>query len=304
MDTPSNAEREPSPPGPADALARRHLVAELLNRRRSMQARPLISAGLREDPNDVEMLYQAARAEWIDDCFTEAHERLAEVLRLEPAHEAARYLMVLALTETGELVQAEQLALELLREFPRSADLYVVYARVMLHALHVGKASSLVTEALRLAPDDADALRMRALCDMVQGARGVDGPAMQRLLSEHPDDLATLATLAAGLAHAGRHREALRCCRQLLRAEPTNPHWLQMTRELVAATHWTLWPLRPLQRYGWGASVGLWVGTVLLLRTLSLHAPQVAGPASWLLLGYVAYSWIWPPLFRKWILRN
>jgi len=52
----------------------------------------------------------------------------------------------------------------------------------MLHALNVEKASALASEALRMAPDDADALRLRALCDLVQGTRGAQGPALQRLL--------------------------------------------------------------------------------------------------------------------------
>jgi predicted Zn-dependent protease len=294
----------PDPETASRALARRHAIEELLDRRRTAAVRPLIAAALREDPYDAELLYLAARADWIDDANTSAREHLTQLLQREPHHTPARALLVMVLTEENQLPQAEEIVLSLLREHPRWPHLYVLYARVMLHALNVEKASALASEALRMAPDDADALRLRALCDLVQGTRGAQGPALQRLLAGHPEDQATVATLAAALVTAGRHRAALRCYRELLQADPTNPHWLRLTKELTAATHWSLLPLWPFQRYGWAGSIGLWIATIIGVRLLAVHAPAWAGPVSWALFGYVAYSWIWPPLLRKWILRN
>lgn len=299
---------EAPPPGEgdqqADRFGRRRMVSELLDRQRTAQARPLIAAALVEDPDDLGMLFQAARADWIDDRFDDARRCLADILRREPGHLDARCLLVAVLTESNDVAEAESMVLALLQEFPESPGLYGAYARVMLRAMHVEKASALVAEALRLAPDDAEALRLRSLCDLVMGVSGQDSVALQRLLVEHPEDQSTLAVLVSSLVHAGRHREALRCARQLLRANPGSAHWLQVTRELTAATHWSMWPLWPLQRFGWGASIGLWLATIVVLRLLSNHAPGVAGPASWLMLAYVAYSWVWPSLFRRWVLRD
>lgn len=294
----------PEPKASVDPQAARHqLIDELLDRNRTMQARPLIGAALREQPDDLDMLYQAARADWIDDDLVQARQGLADVLARDPEHWPARVLMLAVLTEQGLLADAEALALDLLRTHPESPWLYAAYSRVMLRALHLEKASALADEALRRAPGSADALRMRALCDLVLGRRSLNGQAMKQLLAEYPEDQATLAVMVAALAHAGRHREALRCAKQMLMSNPGDAHWLRVTRELTAVTHWSMWPLRPLQRYGWGASIGLWMATVLVLRLLAVHAPAVAGPASWLMLSYCAYSWVWPPLFRKWVLR-
>lgn len=286
------------------AQARLHTVSELLDRRRVPQARTLIGTSLREDPNDREMLYQAARADWLEDLPDDARARIADVLRLDPDHLGARFLLVELLTEAGELVEAEAQCLGLLEQFPRSEDLFLAYAQVMLRALQVNKASALVAEALRLAPNDAGALRMRAVCDVVLGVRQADSQAMRRLLVEHPEEQGTLAVLVVALIEAGRHREALRCARQLMLANPRDPHWIRTTQELTAATHWSMVPLRPLQRFGWTGSVVLWVASIALIRLTSLHAPQAAAWVSWTILGYCAYSWVWPPLFRKWVLRG
>lgn len=287
-----------------DRFGRLRAVSELLDRQRTKQARPLIAAALTEDPQDMGMLFQAARADWIDDRYDDAKHCLASILSREPDHVDARCLLVAVLTESGGLAEAESVALSLLREYPEWPGLYAAYARVMLRSLHVEKASALVAEALRLAPDDADSLRLRALCDLVLGIRGQDSLALQRLLVEHPEDQATLAVLVSALVHARRHREALRCAQQLLRANPGSVHWLRVTRELKAVTHWSMVPLWPLQRYGWGASFGLWLATIVGLRVLASYAPAIAAPASWLMLAYVAYSWIWPGMLRRWILRE
>jgi predicted Zn-dependent protease len=294
-----------TPPTDSDRfVARRHLVGELLDRRRTLQARPLIAEALREQPDDLNMLVHAARADWLDDDVEGARQGLAEVLARNPEHLGARLLMLSVQTDQGALPEAEALALDLLKAYPESPWLYSAYSRVMLRALHIDKAAALADEALRLAPDDAEALRMRSLCDLVQGRGGLDGLAIRQLLAEHPEEQVTLSVVIVALVNAGRHREALRCAREMLRAHPHDPYWLQTTRELTAATHWSMWPLRPLQRYGWTASFVIWIGTLLALRVLARYAPEVAGPASWMVLAYVAYSWVWPPLFRKWVLRD
>jgi tetratricopeptide (TPR) repeat protein len=286
------------------AQARARIVSELLDRRRVAQARPLIGAALSEDPHDLDMLYQAARADWLEDRHEDARARIADVLRIEPDHLGARFLLIDVLTETGELAEAEAQCLGLLEQYPRSEDLYLAYAHVMLRALQVAKASALVAEALRLAPNDAGALRMRAICDVVLGVRQVDSQAMQRLLVEHPEEQGTLAVLVVALAEAGRSREALRCARQLMLANPRDPHWIRTTQELTAATHWSMVPLRPLQRFGWAGSVALWGASIMLVRLTSLHVPQAVGWVSWTIISYCVYSWVWPPLFRKWVMRG
>ncbi len=54
-------------------------------------------------------------------------------------------------------------------------------------------------------------------------------------------------------------------------------------------------PLWPLQKWGWGASVVMWLGGIVVIRALAKSAPDIAGPVAWVWLGYALYSWVWPP---------
>lgn len=280
------------------------IAEELLDRRRLAQARGVLGAALARDPDDASLLLQSARADYLEDRYDSCRETLGRILQSAPLHFGARWLLLVVLTEQGLLVEAERLVLILLKEYPRSAELYAAYSRVMLRALLLRKARDLAAEALHLDPGNDSALRAIALCDVVDLRRGSDSQALHNLLSEQPDDQHTLALMVAALAQAGRHREALHGAQQLLRLQPDNPHWLNMTRELRIQTHWSMLPLWPLQRFGWSASIGLWVGCILLARLLGQVWPALAGPFTTAVLAYAIYSWVWPGLIRRWMSRN
>lgn len=280
------------------------LAAELLDRRRTGQARRVIAQALEVEPRHAGLLFQSARADWIEDDNASARQTLGHLLDSDPHDVDARLLLLALLTEDGELVQAEQLALGLLHEFPVWPGLYAAYSRVMLRALLIPKARALADEALRLAPDSDEALRAQALCDIADGRRGIDSQALQRLLMEHPEDQHTLALVVTSLVHDGQHVAALRGAQALLRAQPDNGQWLNLVRELSVQNHWAMRPLWPLQRWGWGASAGLWLGGIVATRLLGQVWPALAGPATAVVLGYAVYSWVAPSLIRRWVLRD
>lgn len=281
----------------------RHRISELLDRHRVAHARSLLSQALATDPDDIELLLLGARADLLEGDHQSARHTLEQVISRQPDHFSARATLLTVLVAGGELVPAEQLALALLREHPQSAWLYAVYGRVMLQALHFAKARALAQEALRLDPDEDEALRLLALCDVVERRRGADSAALQRLLAQNPDDRQTLGLVVTALIHDGQHRAALHGARELLRADPNDAHWLAVVKALTVDTHWSLKPLWPMQRFGWGGSIALWLGGVVAVRALAQADSAAASMLSWVILGYVVYSWIWPPLLKRWLLR-
>jgi predicted Zn-dependent protease len=110
---------------------------ELLARDRVAQARALIADALRAAPDHADLLYLAARADWQANEHARARETLQRVLALAPAHFAAQVLLFELLAWDGELAQAEQVILPLLRSHPQEASLWARYSRLMLQALHV-----------------------------------------------------------------------------------------------------------------------------------------------------------------------
>ena len=288
---------------PTAAIVARQ-AGELLDRHRNDAARRLLAGALEEHPDDTDLLALAARADYQDDDFESAHDTLSRVLAAQPDHVQGRWLMFCVEIERGHLPQAESIVLGLLRERPDAAWLYAGYSRLMLRALNFAKARALADEALRRSPADDSALRARALCDLVDQRAATDSAALMQLLASDPHDMHTLRLVALALVHANRPRQALRLAKELLRMQPDDPSLLELVRALRADTHWSLVPLWPMQRWGWYASIGLWIVVVALLQLLRGAAPTWVGPVSMAVLAYVAYSWLWPPLLRRWLQRN
>jgi len=296
-------------PAPAAAAAWHPEVAAaqadaLLDRRRIAQARQLLAQALQESPRHPALLFALARADLMEDRHDAARDLLGQLLAVAPQHVGGRLLLFIAEMESGRLPQAELLILELLRESPQQAEFYAHYARLMLRALNFDKASQLADEGLRLAPQSDSCLRARALCDLVVRRQPEPGAALNRLLAGDPHDLHTLRLVVIALIQAGRNREAHALARTLLRAQPNDPDLLGLVKALRIDSHWSLIPLRPLQRWGWGGSIALWVIALVGMQAVRRLAPDWAGPVSVLLLGYVLYSWIWPPLLRRWMQRD
>jgi tetratricopeptide (TPR) repeat protein len=288
-----------------DPLLACRQAEELLARDRVAQARLLLADALRSAPDHPDLLYLAARADWQGNEHARARDTLQRVLALSPDHFAAQVLLFELLAWDGELAQAEQVILPLLRAHPQDAGLWARYSRLMLQALHVDKARRLAQEALRLAPDHEPALRAQALCDLVTLRHGTDSAALQRMLAHNPEDLHTLMLVCVALQRSGKLRAALAVAQALLRAQPMNASLVNLVKHLRWRTHWTMLPLWPLQRYGWGASIGLWLAFVIGMRFVDRIAPPgVANGIGYVLLGYVVYSWVWPGLLKRWLDRR
>ncbi|HEX6636649.1 MAG TPA: hypothetical protein VF033_03240, partial [Steroidobacteraceae bacterium] len=93
--------------------------------------------------------------------------------------------------------------------------------------------------------------------------------------------------------------EAHRVAQGAMRADPANQHLVELVRELRIQNHWSMKPLWPLQKWGWGASIGMWLGAVITFRVLDKAAPGIALPAALVWIAYAIYSWVWPSLIRK-----
>jgi predicted Zn-dependent protease len=269
-----------------------------IERRRLADAKRLLAQALTQYPQDPDLLYQSAQAEWLGDENETAEKTVRQVLVTDPEHAPARQLLVSMLVEREEYADAELLLIELLREYPESAELYGRYSRLMLRTLHLEKAEQLALEGLRYDPEDDECLMAAALCETARsGARPNAG--LQKLLAAHPESMSSVHALVVALVDSGRIAEAHHIAQGAMRADPANEHLVTLVRELRIQNHWSMMPLWPLQKWGWGASVAMWVGGIIVIRGLSKTAPELAAPVAFIWLGYCIYSWVWPPLIRR-----
>jgi predicted Zn-dependent protease len=273
-------------------------IEALVERKRTVQARAILADAIKQFPDDSRLLLQAAWVDYLDDRSDEAIKAIHQVLAREPENPNAKQLLLELLIEREDLVEAERVAIDMLRLYPESAHLYGRYADIMLRALNVPKASALAKEGLRHSPDDRECLAARTLCDFIQqGSKA--SPALQRLLLEHPKSLRTLMLVTIALERRGEQAQAHQIAKEMLRSDPNNKHLVELVRHFRRTTHWSMIPLRPLQKYGWGASIGMWLAAVVGARLINKYSPQWAMAFTITVLVYVVYSWVWPPLFRK-----
>ncbi len=273
----------------------------LIERRRFVQARALVGQNLREFPENSQLQYFGAFIDYSEDRTAEATQSVRGVLARDPQHYGARFLSAHLHEKAQEFAQAEAVWIDLLREYPESPDCYAAYAELMLRTLHIDKAWRLTREGLRHSPDHELCLYVASLIDVIHGkSRGADNPHLQRLLEQHPERLNTLRVLVISLDQQGETRAALRVAQQLLRTRPESEPLANLVKQLKMRSHWSLLPLYPMQRWGWGGAAGVTAIGFIAVRaaTATLTEPAAAAVLfAW--FAYVVYSWAWPPILRK-----
>jgi tetratricopeptide (TPR) repeat protein len=284
-----------------DILAPEHVVTQvdaLLQRRRTDLARALLKPALASHPEHTALLLQSSWTEYLDDDHDEAMRVLQQVLLAEPSNESARLLQFELLVEKERYTEAERTIIELLREYPQDASYYGRYAQLMLRTLNLVKAKQLVHEGLKYEPDDVDCLAIQATCEFIERP-DIDSPGLQQLIVKYPQLMRTLVLVVVALEQRGDARGALRVAKELIRAQPDNEHFVEIAQHLNLKTHWSMLPLWPMQKWGWGASFGIWLFVIVGSRALHKVNPTAAGIFTIAVIVYAVYSWVWPPLLRR-----
>lgn len=275
----------------------------LIDRRRYGMARGILSSALSAYPEHPELLYLLAFVDYSEKRFASAEQTVSSVLVNAPKHYGARTLAAALCEEGRRFAEAERIWIDLLQDYPEDADCYAGYADLMLRTLHLEKAWRLVQEGLRLEPEHSRCLFTACLLQVIQGrSLSKEGEHLQQLLQQHPEKTSSLMTLIIALEQRGENRAALRVAEQLLTMHPDSPHFVELVRVLRRNTHWSMLPLYPMLRWGWGGAIALTLGGMIGLRVLSHTVPlDVANTVAYVWLAYCLYSWVWPSLLKRFI---
>ena len=272
----------------------------LMERRRYSQARNVISQGLRHFPDSADFQYLGAFLEYATNDHPAATRSADGVLARNPQHYGARVLRANLHEQVKEYPSAERLWIDLLREYPENAECYAAYADLMLRTLHLEKARLLAEEGLRHAPEHHGCLYVATLVDFINSPGNAQSDNLQKLLRAHPERMGSSSALMIALADRGRSREALRIAQELLRQQPDSQSLVQLTRELKMQSHWSMIPMYPMQRWGWGGAAVLTVAGMIGVRVAGASLPEsIVTPLVYVWLGYCIYTWTWPSILRK-----
>jgi hypothetical protein len=135
-------------------------------------------------------------------------------------------------------------------------------------------------------------------------ARGDDRTAQrisQEFVAAYPENPAAHALLGGISAARGQVGAAYAGFRQAAATAPAEHSFAESALELKAAQHPLMWPLRPVLRFG---VLKVWLAAIVLifgLRAIGLAPLGAVLGLCWLV--YCVYSWVVPPLVRRWVKR-
>lgn len=235
------------------------------------------------------------------DRTSEALASARDGLQLDPESTLLLSLATRCHIALGELSAAEQTALAALRLDPDDPDLLAQYALIAARAGQPEKAAKLIARARRIDPEHAGALRIDAALAMARGDAREALLRSRELLAIDPEDPHAHALAGGVLQERGDLDAASAHLRHAVLYDPSDNDYADAARQNLALTHWAMWPLRPIQRFG---AAPVWLTGVALVYGSTYIGPRVSTTVviSWIV--YCVYTWVVPPLVERRIRRG
>lgn len=278
-------------PGPNDATARAvQTLADptlLLAQPRANAAPPAAGA-----PPAFEPLHLDARG------------HLEHAVRADPAAVRPRLLLFTLELRDQDFAAAERIIVPLVREFPLEPDYLAHYADLELRRAALPQSRALVERALRIDPKHVEALRVKAVLDVVWAEQTATDPATpeQRLVTVIERELEApkvLLTLFHTLVAHHHLPEALRLGNALLSVHPENAALRNALIDVRFAIQPLGDPLYALRRAGGLGFVIVSVVVVTVYGLSSLVHGTLAAAFLVVCLLVAACAW----LLSKWLRR-
>lgn len=224
-------------------------------------------------------------------------------LRVEPDSITLLDLLSVAQAGLGRLEEAEAAILEAIRLVPEHPILLCRYAEILARGGELAKAGRVLAEAERIDPDHEAVIRCRIAHAYLRGDDRAAKRESRRLLSEiDPEDPVGHAMLGVQAASRGNVRAASRHFDAVAQHDLRDRTAVAVAREARIETHPLFWPVLPIQRYG---AAKIWLGAIAifgLLRATGQDVLLVVAAIAY--VAFCAYSWIVPPLARRWFARG
>jgi predicted Zn-dependent protease len=235
--------------------------------------------------------------------FEQAQTAAREGLRRDADSLALLALAAAAEARLGSLDESERHLLAALRLEPESTFLLAAYADILMQGGATEKAARVLERADRIDADDPAVIRARITLAYVTNNDREAERHSRRLLAEiDPEDPYGHAMLGAQATNRGAFGRASEHFDTAARYDLSNEDVVALAREGRVHAHPLFWPLWPIQRFG---PAKLWVaaiGTFALLNAAGLDDVLIVLLPIYLL--WIAYTWIVPPLARRWLGRD
>ncbi len=235
--------------------------------------------------------------------YDEAAVVIENGLDLDPGDVDLLSLLAKARFRLGSLRSAETVILRALEIAPEWPGYLCQYAEIVAVAGQVDKAEKLLDRAASIDPEFAGLDRVRFMIGDIRGDGDSTVGHLTDLLEADPEDAGALALLAEKRLGEGRPAEAAEYLRRAVELEPEFAIGAEkQIREVLLRGHWFLRPLAPIYKYG---PMAVWMGALgamwIFYALGYLEIAVVIGAVYFL---YCVYSWVAPPLVRRYLRRG
>jgi Flp pilus assembly protein TadD len=202
----------------------------------------------------------------------------------------------------GRSEVAERALLDGLALAPQNVELLCTYADVCAANGQADKAAKLVERAAAVQPQAPIVYATRVQVAYASGDDRTAQRISREFVAAHPEHPAAHALLGGTSAARGQVGPAYEGLRQAAAAMPTEQAFAESALELRIARHPLMLPVRPVLRFG---PLKVWLGAIALIFGLrAAGLPALAAVAGLLWLVFCVYSWVVPPLLRRWVRRR
>jgi Flp pilus assembly protein TadD len=232
----------------------------------------------------------------------EAVDVLRDGLAQHGPFPAMLHILGAALRSEGRLPEAEAAYLQGLSLDPNEPDLLLGYAHVCLAAGQAQKASALVERAASHAPESAAVSAARAQVAFALGKDRDMHRHSTEALAHDPEDPNARALHGTASMLTGDPRSGYTSLASAAASQPGDADLRAAARQAKLFNHPLMLPLRPFTRVN---PMIVWIGAVAViygLRAVGLAPLSFAFAMIW--LAFCVYSWVAPPLVRRWINRK
>jgi tetratricopeptide (TPR) repeat protein len=234
--------------------------------------------------------------------YGEARNAAMSGLGLEPDDITLLATHALAAANLHDVAGAERSLLAALRVDPENAWLLAQYARLVGSHGQLDKAKELIEAAGRSDPESDTVRQVRGFLSYLAADDATAARHAEEALAADPEEQSAHLLRGVVLAHQGRVRDARRHFDTAARRAPGDAGIVEAAHEIRWLTHPLLLPLVPIQRFGAGR---VWLAGLALIGitwAIGNEILQMVVLVAW--LAYVTYSWVAPPLVRRWYERG
>ncbi len=223
-------------------------------------------------------------------------------LELTPEDDILLYRLCRIQLRQGDFAEAERAILSALRVSPENPLYLARYGVVLAQAGQFNKADKVLQAAENRNPESTYVVHCRSMLDFLQGKTREVVARSREQLAQNPENISARALLSAGLTEQHQITEASKHASAVVIDNPNNTDMVDFARDLRFANHWLMRPLWLFRRFG---SLKVWLAVIILIYGLNFAGLTIISAI--LLIVYlilVIYSWVVPPILRRYLRRR